>query len=299
MRRRQLQLIDPVLRPLPISLRPVRGELLRSYVHRLALANHTDPDQLHLHLNTRARRTDPELLGRLALLSSQPANSLRQALPELGRDGCRMGTTHHWRPHPGETLACAHCLAIRGVTTAVQVFAPFYRHICLRHRQWTRTSTNLPTPRVAGCLDILEAQRRQLRLVRRHGHDGLWPTWSTACHLIDRLLRQGSSVDGLKARWNRRLALLGDTRRMLGFGEPMLMAASYPERVAVTTVLFDPRWVDLLNGDPTDHQRTDDGIHRLLVTRAPRTLDLSTEEVDELADVLSRWLYRQRVTRHY
>ncbi len=145
--------------PLPIPARPLAGEMLASYLGRLAAAN-------HLHLLTllaimprwltgkitshRARMPGSELLPaaaqslhQLAALTGAPATAIARALPVFG--GGPQG--------PARAIAaCRRCAAARGVTQPVPVYQPACGMICTRHGIWlagpaSLSSTSPPAPR--------------------------------------------------------------------------------------------------------------------------------------------------------
>jgi len=72
------------LPPLPVRVRPRNGEMLSSYVRRLARANHLKPSYLHLLL--RPTPVNCIQASRLAALSGRPAWTLAQALAGLAME---------------------------------------------------------------------------------------------------------------------------------------------------------------------------------------------------------------------
>jgi hypothetical protein len=96
---------------------------------------------------------------------------------------------------------------------------------------------------------------------------------------VDRWLHQYWSVPTLQDRWNQRLTDLGETRDSLGFGEPMLRAATYPETVELTSLLL--RLADIR-------------LPRPLATHASPALRLGQAEIDEVAKEVAIWIRKQQ-----
>jgi len=154
-------------RRLPIPVPPARHETVASYLARLANLHGLDPGELWQQASTpqpgtRRRVINPSLL---AAITGRPAEHLARALPELRRPGPDWPAWRH-QPQPG----CPRCDA-RHDGGPVTRLLPHHRYVCARHRYWTgppdagQPATPLG-PELAG---IVQAQRRHLRLLRRHG----------------------------------------------------------------------------------------------------------------------------------
>ena len=144
--------------PLPIPAALIAGEILASYLSRLAAANHVTTDDLLTILppwfNTKIRNHDdrsqhhmlaPALPGAiltLAALTGKPPAVLTRALPAFGAG---------YQPNPVRaTTACRRCLAIRGICQPVPVHRPACHLICSRHGQWL-SAAGLPQLDLTAC----------------------------------------------------------------------------------------------------------------------------------------------------
>ena len=149
------------------------GETLASFLGRLAAVNRTTPeavlDILPPWFRVKARwhndRWQPASLmpraddaaARLAVISGSTAAAIKNALPAFG------GT----RGQPVRAVtACRLCTAARRISQPVPVHLPAHHQVCLRHGIWL-SGPGTPQFSVSGCPDILAAERRARRLLRR------------------------------------------------------------------------------------------------------------------------------------
>jgi hypothetical protein len=147
--------------------RPARHETLASYLARLAGLHGLDPGELWHQVSTpqpgtRRRAINP---GQLAAITGRPAGHLTRALPELRRPEPDWQAWRH-QPQPG----CPRCDA-RHDGGPVTRLLPHHRYVCTRHRYWIGPpdAGQPATPLGPGHAGIVQAQRRHLRLLRRHG----------------------------------------------------------------------------------------------------------------------------------
>jgi hypothetical protein len=157
--------------PLPVPARPLAGEMLASYLRRLAAANHLPVTTLlsalpaWLTWKFASHRLPPrdasppprtaDSLHRLAALAGIPATSIARTLPLLG------GTPHG----PARaTTACRQCAATHGTTRPVPVHQPAHEITCTRHGTWLPPA-GLPQLDVSACPEIITAQHRARRLL--------------------------------------------------------------------------------------------------------------------------------------
>ena len=159
---------------LPRPVTPITGESLSSYLSRLARANHltlaevlavlpswfstkiNNPDELSQH-HMLVPGTDDALSALARLVRSTPQR-IAQALPAFG-------ATHTSGPVRA-TTACHRCTARRGVGEPVPVHLPVHLKVCTRHGIWL-SDTGQPNLDVTACPDIITAQQRADRLLRR------------------------------------------------------------------------------------------------------------------------------------
>ena len=159
--------------PLPVPDSPVNGETLASFLGRLAAANRTSLDALldilpsWFRIKTRWHddRWQHEQLTAwaddaaacLAVVSGSTIAGIKNALPAFG--GKR-------RQPVRAVTACRLCTAARRIRQPVPVHLPACHQVCLRHGIWL-SGPGTPQFSVRGCPDILDAERRARRLLRR------------------------------------------------------------------------------------------------------------------------------------
>lgn len=159
---------------LPVPVRPLAGEMLASYLRRLAAANHLPVSALMSAMPTwltwrfAGHRLLPpgtwmgpggaESLQRLAALTGTPAATIARVLPVFG--GRPRGPAR-------ATTACRRCTAIRGTTQPVPVHQAAHETICTRHGIWL-PPPGQPQLDVTACPEITTAQYHARRLLRRY-----------------------------------------------------------------------------------------------------------------------------------
>jgi hypothetical protein len=79
--------------PLPVRLRPSRGETADSYLRRLAAVNHLPPSYLRRYLATPRGSYGPIDAAGLAILAGRKPHAILRAFPELGRAALRHAVT--------------------------------------------------------------------------------------------------------------------------------------------------------------------------------------------------------------
>jgi TniQ len=250
--------VRPWQRPahqLPILMRPAAGELLVSYLARLADANGIPAGHLLSWVGEGgtiprepSRRQDgwlnPAARWRLETITGLPAATLVLALPGVGllpapslddRDPGMPAIL--WRSEPPGAhwvAACRGCTARVARVAPVVVELPSFRRLCRRHRQWLHRDGAFPvTAEIAG------AQRAHDRLVRRRGRVLAAESYLTAASIV-RDWWGGPWHPTLQRRWDRRLWELG----LLGGPVPdqLLRAVLHPEAVALAGLLASPSW---------------------------------------------------------
>jgi hypothetical protein len=270
------------LRPLPRTVRPVHRETIDSYLARLAAANRIPPQGLLRHLQATPSHRDQALPQRLATASGYPEQSLIGALPELqylraDRVDPRIyfprQRNHYGVAHP----ACQPCMAARGITTPVHIFVGEHQRVCVRHRRWLdqRQFDLTTTP------EIVHAHQRRRRLARRH-RSRMLVAYADAHHIVQRWLRTPYHLRVLHQRWDQRLTSLGETSNYLDFEDAALQAASYPETIALASVLASPYWVALAASRNTTHELW-------FYAEVAQRLDVSTCRPSSSYDPLHRW----------
>jgi hypothetical protein len=204
-------------RTLPVPLPPLHRELLGSYLHRLADANHLTirglsreigPGRHHRRDSDDTADWTPRAVTRLAALAGTTATALLHALPVLqaiasaGQEAVPGPSLPPWRAH-----ACLLCAARRGARglAIIRVFP--HERICGRHGRWHGGGPQRPLQDLLP--EIPHANTLHRRLARRHG------TAAVTEHFLQAQAqtRQWLTGDGpadLKSSWKRRLGLLGE-----------------------------------------------------------------------------------------
>ena len=215
--------------PLPVPDSPVNGETLASFLGRLAAANQASLDALldilpsWFRIKTRwhdDRWQHEQLTARaddaaacLAVVSGSTIAGIKNALPAFGGK----------RGQPVRAVtACRLCTAARRIRQPVPVHLPACHQVCLRHGIWL-SGPGTPQFSVRGCPDILDAERRARRLLRR----------CTTEQLIYARIQAPADQPG--HAWKRRTAALIESNpRPVTETSPqaLFQAAAYPDAVA-------------------------------------------------------------------
>jgi TniQ protein len=182
----------PFCKPaLPRSVTPITGEMLISFLTRLAHANHLTltevlavlPSWFSTKIGNRDDRAQhhmlipaaAEALHALARLTGTTPASLARALPALGAAG----------PHSPvrATTACHRCAARHGICQPVPVHLPAHRKVCTRHGIWL-SDAGQPHLDLAACPEIIAAQHQASRLLRRCTPQELMLAYQAAARAI-------------------------------------------------------------------------------------------------------------------
>jgi hypothetical protein len=213
--------------PLAMSLAPVSGETMSSFLGRLSGANHASPGillgALHPWFSIRNQWHDDrwqheklapwagEAAEFLAVACGSTALALKNALPAFGGQ----------RGPVRATVACRLCAAAHGIHRPVPVHLPAHHQVCLRHGIWL-SSPETPQVSVRDCPDILNAERLARRLAHRQ----------PAEKIIYAITQAPTDRDG--HAWKRRIAALTESNPRT-VTEPstqaVFQAADYPETV--------------------------------------------------------------------
>ncbi|MFJ9364431.1 TniQ family protein [Nocardia sp. NPDC101769] len=249
---------EPVL-PRPVA--PITGESLSSYLSRLARTNHltlaevlavlpswfstkiNNPDELSQHHMLAPATTDA--LSALARLGRTTPQHLAGALPAFG--------ARHTRGPVRATTACRCCTARRGITEPVPVHLPVHLKVCTRHGIWL-SDTGQPNLDVTACPEIIAAQYRANRLLRRYTPQQLVLAHETALAAIP--LWPAASA-AIPLHWRHRLLTLQtiNHNRHHDIGtdhDAYTRAAKYPDAIALVPAILSTRRIeqDLLAKSP-------------------------------------------------
>jgi TniQ protein len=229
-------------RTLPRQVRPFPGEILSSYLERLAHANRLDPQALRRYI-AEGKQSGNVPAHRLAAVSGAQAVALERAIANL--DGFPLARTYYYRTiaiHPQvSAAACQMCAAMRGITQQVICWKPAEKVICLRHRRWTGSDRNGLQPSLDRQPDILRAHTQHLRLVRRFGRDEVTMGFEIAAEIC----RQWREQREHDEEFSRRLSIFHGPDWRLSPSDPTVAAAAYPEVVGLARLLISPYWRSL------------------------------------------------------
>jgi hypothetical protein len=237
-------------RALPRTCRPAQDETTGSYLLRLATANRITGADLVDYLTTgRSRSIAKVSLGALATASGQPPAVLAYALPELrsqypDSDGMALrGRTLPGKPNTVRP-ACRRCTATH---TSAERIDMWYRHehnICLRHRLWIGPGAEHPRDQVdlAAHSDVVRAQVRHWRLIRRHGHGIVHTAYRTARLTWETLTHRGWGLSHAIARDIPQPPEFGHQNWPADSRDPVHVAAIYPEVITLTQLLVSEHW---------------------------------------------------------
>jgi hypothetical protein len=224
--------------PMPVAV--VNGEILTSYLQRLAITNHIAVADLLAILppwfRTKVHNHDDRVrhhmlvhvvkdaLNALAALTNTPTDQLARALPAFGsRD----------LPDPVRaTHACNKCLATKGIHHQIPIHMPGYQHICVRHRLWI-SPADIPQLDLTACPAITRAQRRACHLARRFGAEQLMFAQLAAERDV-RNLPYRPTPEPPQHHWRYRLQRLRNTNPQADSAiahEQFVRAALYPDAI--------------------------------------------------------------------
>lgn len=229
------------VRSLPVRVPLVRTETLDSYLSRIAAVNHLDPRDLRAHLGMRTRTRPPDL-DCLAGMTGHPVEQLSSVLA----DACPPPGRSRLAPLTGR-LACRRCTAGRGICGDVFCVNPDQR-VCRRHRRWLGGLLDNTTSQhdVTALPDVISAQRRHDRVLRRHAADRGRDAIHWASTIVDGWTERGEWAEHRQRRLAAHLAVNpGNT----ALDTSMLRMANYPEVVALAGVLASGHWLAIASAD--------------------------------------------------
>lgn len=275
-------------RPLPIPRRPVHQETIGSYLNRLALANRVSISTLAAYLapyrrpptaiQDDTRPWTPATPQRLAVIAGQPLTSLIRALPGMGR--LRSPDAPPGQP-AGLLRACQHCMAARGIIALVVLHREDHQHLCVRHARWLRAGAEID---LTGLPEVVHAQQRHARLRRRRDPARIRRAFATAYEIVLAWYDHGQHVE-LYERWRARLRIIdGDAAAQVpGSWEASVQAITYPETVALASLLASPHWRQHASSVPTAFYQ-----------EAGRRLGIADPHRVGADDPLVRWVHQAR-----
>jgi hypothetical protein len=168
----------------------------------------------------------------------------------------------------------------------VSLLLPHHRYVCTLHQYWTGPpdAGQPATPLGPELADVVQAQRRHLRLLRSHGtaltYDAVLTGFPICGHLWDHAPR---GWDTPWQRWNRRArALIPVGLEATRFSASRIFAAAYPEAIDLASVIASPRWRGLAAGDPAQRQQ--------VIAEIGRRLGRPGYQPPEHGDAIAHWI---------
>jgi hypothetical protein len=231
---------------MPRSVAPITGEALISYLTRLACANHLTltevltilPSWFSTKISNRDDRAQhhmlipasAEALRALASLTSVTPTNLACALPAFG-------TADAHNPVRA-AAACGRCAARRGIHQPVPVHLPAHHKVCTRHGIWL-SDVGQPQPDLAACPEIVTAQHRANRLLRRCTPQELILAYQATARAIP---PWPPSPAAIPLHWRQRLLTLQTANHRYGTPtdhDAYTHAAIYPDAIALAAAALN------------------------------------------------------------
>jgi hypothetical protein len=156
------------------------------------------------------------------VISGSATAAINNALPAFGGNSGQ----------PARAATACLCTAARRIQQPVPVNLPAHHQVCLLHGIWL-SGPGTPQFSVSDCPDILAAERRARRLLRR-----------TAEQLIYARVRAHAGQAGSERMWKRRTtALIESNPRSVTESSPqaLFLAAAYPEAIAAAAAIYGSR----------------------------------------------------------
>ncbi|MGW6606039.1 TniQ family protein [Streptomyces sp. NPDC055036] len=248
---------------LPQRVAPIAGEILNSYLARIAQANHLTVTEvlavLPTWFSTKTNNLDDRAqhhmlapaathaLHELAHLTSTTTASLAHALPAFGTDEGPVRAT----------TACHRCTARLGIRQPIPVHLPVHHKVCTRHGIWL-SDLGEPHLDLSTCPEITTAQRRVNLLLRRFTPRQLTLAHQTA---VEAVPPWPASPAAVPHHWRYRLLVLQTHNHHRGISTELdtyTHAAIYPDAVelAAAALAKHPHEPARSTGEISPHLRT-------------------------------------------
>lgn len=244
--------------PLPVQLRPIRGETLVSYIFRLADTNELDRPTILLRALGEPKTAllqsmldndfdvalNSHSLHRLETFTAIPAEQLRKSLPSLKHTGAQPADIPATRPYRCFHVRnhCDDCVARLPGQPKVRVHNQLFPRICTRHRRWIHTHDKHQPRQVdlTHTPEVLTAHRRYARLLTRvQDHEWVREQLVRATWIATGWAQQSSRTSPqLHARWKARGEAIRTGTGPLA-ATPLLV---FPEAIVLTEILCDLQW---------------------------------------------------------
>ena len=165
-----------------------------------------------------------EALNALAHLTGTTPASLTRALPAFGTADAHSPVR--------ATTACHRCAARHGIHQPVPVHLPAHHKVCTRHGIWL-SDAGQPQLDLAACPEIITAQHRASRLLRRYTPQELMLAYQAAARAIP---PWPPSPAAIPLHWRHRLLTLQTANHRYGTPtdhDAYTHAAIYPDAIAL------------------------------------------------------------------
>lgn len=227
-----------LLRPLPRTVSPVPDETLHSYLGRLASANAMRSWELTRYVKGSRRISDPVPPDVVITLSGQSPDSMRYAILELCSPRELAVMKVAGRPRPGHSTPGHECMRCAGTSDFGDLATCWRRSedvICLPHRRWTAGAGQLD---LTGHDDIVQANKRHRRLIRRHGRASVSRAFTQASTVVEEWVSRPSYCE----RFYQLMRRFHGSNWRIPRDAPTVLASCYPPAVALTRLLASPGW---------------------------------------------------------
>ena len=147
------------------------------------------------------------------------------------------------------TTACRRCAARHGIHQPVPVHLPVHHKVCTRHGIWL-SDAGQPQLDLAACPEIITAQHRASRLLRRYTPQELMLAYQAASRAIP---PWPPSLAAIPLHWRHRLLTLQTANQRYGTPtghDTYTHAAIYPDAIASTAAALNPRRPRTIKQDP-------------------------------------------------
>lgn len=224
-------------RRLPLQVRPMAAETLRSYLGRVEGANYLPPNLVY------SQSRAPDSLAVLSALTGYSERHLVSALPELRQREALTIWPHlvgEVSARAGTRPACTSCVAARlGINERVVVFAAHEQVLCPSHHRWLGNDW-IQCARegqfsLAECPEIEDAHRKHRILIKRWRRGPVRASFFDAVTCLSKWSRWPATVraEDIRRRWMQ----LGITEEDPPLS-PREVAAWYPNAVSLTEVIL-------------------------------------------------------------
>jgi len=229
---------------LPFTTAPVHDETLDSYIRRLALLNEVSPRRLR---DAVADSTGHVTAERLAAASGQPVRSLKYAVLQLCSPAELFAMNIAGRPKPAANQpgkACDQCAAAGGALVPVWRWLLHEDVLCLRHQRWSGRGPAAVGADIdlSGHREIVRAGRMHRQLIHGLGRREVRSAFNHAAQICHAWITSAPRYSRYCTDPYHHLQEFIRRGYPCTPADPAVAAALYPQTVALTELLADPKW---------------------------------------------------------